>query len=264
MYAQVNGYRLFYEDTGQGVPVVLLHGFPLSSRIWSPIRQAIARHARLITPDLRGHGLSEKPDGRYSMASLAHDMATLVDRLGLEKLVLGGHSMGGYITFQLAQHFPERLRGLILVDTRAEADTDEGRARRLKAIAQIRTEGAAAFLEAFLPGLIGPSSKASNPQLLDELKAMAALVPDHVLVGCLQGMLERPDSRPLLPALHLPVLVLVGEEDQLTPPSEAQAMAEALPLADLVVIPQAGHTPSLEAPQAVAQAILHFIRRTLP
>lgn len=264
MYAQVNGYRLFYEESGQGVPVVLLHGFPLSSRIWSPIRQTVTRHARLITPDLRGHGLSEKPDGRYSMESLAHDIATLVDHLGLETLVLGGHSMGGYITFQFAQHYPDRLRGLILVDTRAEADAEEGKARRLKAIAKIRTEGAAAFLEEFLPGLIGPSSKASNPALVDELKAMAAPIPDHVLIGCLQGMLERPDSRPLLQSLPIPVLVIVGEEDQLTPPSGARAMAEALPMAELAVIPQAGHTPSLEAPQAVAQAILHFLRRPLP
>lgn len=264
MYVQVNDYQLFYEESGHGVPVVLLHGFPLSSRIWSPLRPAMARYARLITPDLRGHGLSDKPSGSYSMESLAHDIATLADRLGLETLVLGGHSMGGYITFRFAQHCPDRLLGLILVDTRAEADTEEGKARRLKAIAQIRTEGAAAFLEEFLPGLIGPSSRTSNPALVDELKAMAVPLPDHVLVGCLEGMLERPDSRPLLRSLHLPVLVLVGEEDQLTPPSGARAMAEALPNAELVVIPQAGHTPSLEAPQAVAQAILHFLRRLLP
>ncbi|MDR7415716.1 MAG: alpha/beta fold hydrolase [Armatimonadota bacterium] len=260
MFVEVRGCRLYCEDTGKGLPVLLLHGFPLSSGIWAPLRDLLAPHCRLITPDLRGFGRSEKPEGPYTMETFAEDVLGLADALGLDRFVLGGHSMGGYVVFRVAGRAPERLMGLVLVCTRAEPDTEEGKARRRQAIEAIRAEGPSAFLEAFLPNLLGATTRASHPEILEHLRELAASVPAHVLVGCLQGMMERPDSRALLPGLGMPALVVGGEEDPVTPPESARTMAERLPRAQLVLLPRCGHTPSLEAPEALARALADFLR----
>ncbi|MCS7171960.1 MAG: alpha/beta hydrolase [Armatimonadetes bacterium] len=259
MFAEVRGCRWYCEDAGDGLPVLLLHGFPLSSEIWSPLRDALVARYRMVTPDLRGFGRSDKPEGSYTMESLAEDVLELADALGLDRFVLGGHSMGGYIAFRIAARAPGRLLGLVLVCTRAEADTEEGKARRRQAIQTIRTEGPRPFLETFLPNLLGATTKASRPELLKRLHEIAASVPAHVLVGCLEGMMERPSSHELLPSLRMPVLVVAGEEDAVTPPESARTMAEGFPRAQLTFLPRCGHTPSLEAPEALAQALSQFL-----
>jgi pimeloyl-ACP methyl ester carboxylesterase len=256
----VGGISLEVEDHGGGVPLVLLHGFPLSSAIWDPLRPALAEVARLVTPDLRGFGGSDKPDGGYAMAELAADVVALADALGLERFVLGGHSMGGYVAMRVAAAVPGRLAGLVLIDTRAEADAPEAAERRTAAIAAIGRDGGSAFLDAFVPNLLGASTRERAPRLLAELRAIAAAVPDHVLAGCQRGMRERPDSRALLAGLDLPALALVGAEDAITPPDAAAAMVATLVRATLVVIPGAGHTPSVERPIQVAESITAFLR----
>ena len=257
---EIGEWGLAVEDHGQGVPLVLLHGFPLSLAMWDPIRPGLTEVARVITPDLRGFGSSDKPTGDYSMASLADDLLRLADALGLERLVLGGHSMGGYVALRFAAEHRDRLAGLILVDSRAEADPPEGRARRDAAIARIEREGGAGFLDDFVPNLVGESTRARAPRFLAELRASAAEVPDHVLIGCLRGMRDRPDSTSLLRDLGVPALVLVGSEDAITPLAAARAMAEMLPRATLAVIPGAGHTPPVERPLPTAEAISAFLR----
>jgi pimeloyl-ACP methyl ester carboxylesterase len=263
MRVEVNGVVLEVEDHGEGVPVVLLHGFPLSSEMWTPIRTAVEQAARLITPDLRGFGGSDAPEGDYTMETLAGDVVRLADRLGLERFVVGGHSMGGYVALRLASRHAGRLAGLILVDTRASADTPEGKVRREEAIARIQRREAAAFLDEFVPNLVGPSTRERAPRQLAELRAIAGAVPDHVLAGCLAGMRDRPDSRGVLPGLDIPVLVIAGQEDTIAPPETGQAMAAAVPDARFVVIPLAGHTPSVERPIPTAEAILGFLRECL-
>lgn len=260
MRVQLGGYGLEVEDHGEGVPVVLLHGFPLSSQSWLSIRPALEAVARLVTPDLRGFGGSDKPEGEYSMGSLAADVARLADALGLERLVLGGHSMGGYVALRFAASFRDRLAGVILIDTRAEADTEEGRAKRQAAVERVLGGGRDAYLDEFVPNLVSPTLRARAPRLVAELRAAAAEVPDHVLVACQRGMRSRPDSSALLPSLDIPALVLVGEEDTITPPAAAEAMARALPRATLAVIPGAGHTPSVERPIGTAETIVAFLR----
>ena len=258
----VGGCELAVEDHGAGVPLVLLHGFPLSMAMWDPIRPGLAEVARVITPDLRGFGASDKPGGHYSMSSFADDLLRLIDALGLERIVLGGHSMGGYVTLRFAAAHADRLAGLVLVDTRAEADPPEGRARRDSAIARIEREGGAGFLDDFVPNLIAPATRDRSPRFFAELRAIAAEVPDHVLAGCLRGMRDRPDSTGLLCELDVPALVVVGSEDAITPPASARAMAELLPRATLAVIPGAGHTPPVERPLPTAEAISGFIRES--
>jgi pimeloyl-ACP methyl ester carboxylesterase len=171
--------------------------------------------------------------------------------------------MGGYVAFRLAARHPQRLSGLVLMDTRAAADTPEGAERRRAAIATIAGGGRNTFLGGFLPLLVGPSTRGRQPEVMDRLRSMAAGIPDHVLTGCLEGMMTRPDSRDLLGGLDLPALVIVGAEDEVTPPAEARALADALPQGRLCVVPGAGHTPSWEQPEIVGEAIARFLAEQL-
>lgn len=255
----VNGCELEVADGGSGTPLLLLHGFPMSSAIFGPVRPAVEAVARLITPDLRGFGASEAPANGYGMDELADDVLGLADRLGLGRFVLGGHSMGGYVTLRVAARHRDRLAGLVLIDTRAGADSPEGIEARRSAIATIDSGRRDDFLDGFLPRVVGASTRATDPTVLARLRALADAVPDHVLNGCLQGMAERPDSRNLLAELDVPALVIVGAEDEVTPPDEARAMADALPQGHLVVVPNAGHTPTLEQPAATGAAVAAFL-----
>lgn len=255
----LRGLRFHYAEWGSGLPVVLVHGFPLSSEIWAEVAVRLADIFRVVAPDLRGHGGSEAPPGPYSMDDLAEDVVALADALGFERFVLGGHSMGGYVAFRVAARWPERLSGLVLVATRAEADTEDGRARRRKAIERIQVEGASAFLADFLPNLVSDQTRRSRPEVMARLWEAARRVPDRALVACLQGMMDRPDSRQLLKQLSVPALVVAGEQDAVVPVESARAMAEALPRARLVVVAGAGHVPSVEEPEATASALREFL-----
>ncbi len=264
MRVDLDGVALEVEDHGDGVPLVLLHGFPLSSAMWTPVRTALEQAARVITPDLRGFGESDKPSAGYAIEELARDVIGLADALPLDRVVLGGHSMGGYVALRVAAGRRERIAGLILVDSRAVADPPEGKARRDAGIARIARGETAAFLDEFTAGLIGPSSQARAPRLLDEIRAIAADAAPHALAGCLAGMRDRPDSTAVLPGLDIPALVIVGREDALTPPALSHAMAKSLPRCTLVEVPASGHTPSMERPIPTAEAMLGFLRQHFP
>jgi 3-oxoadipate enol-lactonase len=263
MRVAMNGYTLAVEDGGQGTPVLMLHGFPMSSAAFAPIRPRVERAARLITIDLRGFGASDAPQRPYDMSSLADDVVRIADHLGLERFVLGGHSMGGYVAFRIAASQRDRLSGLILIDTRADADTAEGVERRRAAIATIAGGGRAAFLNGFLPLLVAPATRDRHPELMEQVAAIAAGIPDHVLIGCLEGMMTRPDSRGLLAGLDLPALVIHGADDAVMPPGEARALALALPRGELLEVPDAGHTPTIEQPAFVGDAIARFLTEQL-
>jgi pimeloyl-ACP methyl ester carboxylesterase len=255
---RVGELKLAYREWGRGLPVLLLHGFPLCSEVWAEVGPRLEGEFRVVAPDLRGHGASDAPPGPYTMDALAEDVVRFADALGLDRFVLGGHSMGGYVAFRIAARWPERLSGLVLVATRAEPDTDEGKARRAAAVERIRKEGGRAFLQDFLPNLVSEATRVSRPEVLRRLWEMAERVPDHAVVGCLEGMMHRPDSRGLLRQLAVPALVVAGEHDAVVPAESARAMAEALPHGQLVVVAGAGHVPSLEAPEATAAALRAF------
>ena len=263
MRVAMQGYSLAVEDGGHGTPVLLLHGFPMSSAAFAPIRPIVEREARLITIDLRGFGASDAPPGPYDMSSLADDVVRIADHFGLERFVLGGHSMGGYVAFRVAANHRHRLSGLVLIDTRAAGDTPEGAERRRAAIAGIAGGGRDAFLGAFLPQLVAPATRGRQPELMDRLVAIAAGIPDHVLTGCLEGMAARPDSRGLLAGLDLAALVVHGAEDAVMPLDEARALALALPRGRFVEVAGAGHTPTLEQPELVGEAIVRFLAEQL-
>ena len=261
MYAKVNGVRLAYADRGQhhDTTLLLIHGFPLDHHLWDGQLAALSSLVRVVAPDMRGHGRSEVPPGPYSMEGHADDMVGLLDRLDVRRVIVAGLSMGGYIAFALWRRHPERVQALILADTRAEPDSPQAKASRDTAIAGVQQRGAAAYAREMLPRLLGSSSLV-NPQIAERAFRIMASQPVQGTVEALKALRDRPDSRSTLPAISVPALVLVGQEDALTPPSEAEAMAKAIPDAGIAVIPRAGHLSPLENARAVNRVLRRFLQ----
>jgi 3-oxoadipate enol-lactonase len=255
----VNGVSLAVEVRGDGPAVLFVHGYPFDHTMWTHQIAALEGWCR-IAPDLRGMGQSDAPDLGYSMETYAADLAALLDLLGARDVVLVGLSMGGYVAFEFLRRWRDRVRALVLVDTRAEADTPEARMNRDASATTARDQGAEAIAEVMLPKVLGASTLKGAPATVERVRAMMAATPVAGIVGALGAMRDRPDSTPLLPELAgLPTLVIVGDEDEITPPAQAKAMAEAIPGASLVVIRSAGHLPPLERPAETTDAILAFL-----
>lgn len=253
----VNGVNLAVEARGTGPAVVFIHGFPLDRHIWRHQLDTLTGYRR-IGYDLRGMGRSDAPDLGYSMATYADDLTGLLDALGEERVVLCGLSMGGYIAFEFLRRHRERVRGVVLMDTRAEADSAEGRKSRDGLVAKVREQGAMAAAEAMLPRFF---SAGVPPDIIQAVRTMILDAPVPGIIGALTAMRDRPDSTALLPTLvGVPTLVVVGQEDVITPPAIASSMAAALPDGRVVEIPGAGHLPCLEQPVPTTRAVLKFLQ----
>jgi pimeloyl-ACP methyl ester carboxylesterase len=254
---------LAYDDYGPGPVVVLLHGFPLNRSMWRGQEAALGSAYRLIAPDLRGHGETAAPEGVrvYPIDAMADDLIELLDELEIrEPVVLGGLSMGGYVALSAVLRYPGRFRGLILMDTRAAADTPEAARNRETTASQVEATGKTdAVVEGMLAKLFSPVTRQRQPHLIDEARAEMSKIPARAVAGALRGMAVRPDRTQELPGLALPSLVLVGADDVITPPDESRAMVSDLPDARLAVIPEAGHLAPLENPEACNRAILAFL-----
>jgi 3-oxoadipate enol-lactonase len=260
MYATVNGIRMAYRDRGRGreMTLLLIHGFPLDSRLWDAQVAGLSSLVRVIAPDLRGSGRSAVPPGPYSVDQYAGDLVGLLDALAIRRAVVAGLSMGGYIAFALWRRHPERVLALVLADTRAEPDNPQARANRDTAIARVREIGPAAFAEEMLSRIMAPAN-VDDPLIKGRALRMMAAQPADGIVGALCALRDRPDSRTLLPGITVPALVIVGREDSLTTPAEARAMADAIPAARIVEVPRAGHLSPLENPRAVNAALRAFL-----
>ncbi|MFQ5854250.1 MAG: alpha/beta fold hydrolase [Anaerolineae bacterium] len=258
MKANVNDIEMSYADRGTGLPIVFVHGFPLDGTLWQPQLDALSDEYRVIVPDLRGFGGST-PSQEVTMDQYADDLHTLLDELEVNQVVLAGLSMGGYIAFAFHQKYPDRLCGLVLVDTRPQADTDEARANRAATAAIVKELGAAALADDMLGKLLSPVTSKNQPNLVQTVHAMMARQPVVGIVAALHGMAQRPDSRPMLGDISVATLVVVGADDAITPAADAEAMVDAIPGSKLVVIPDAGHLSNLEQSQAFNQALREFI-----
>lgn len=249
--------RLAYTDEGPGPVVVLLHGFPLSRAMWEPQLTGIGSIYRIIAPDLRGHGDSPAPEGVYTMDEMADDVTELLETLHItEPVVLGGLSMGGYVALSIMARDPQRVRALMLLDTRAGTDAPEAAQKREElAQAVIAAGHPGPVVEAMIPRLFARLTREEHPERVSPLRTVMERNTARGLAGALRGMAVRPDRRAELASIRVPTLVLVGEEDVLTPPSEAQALAEAIPQARLEVVPEAGHLAPYEN-FAVANAVM--------
>lgn len=259
MIATLNGIRLAWDDQGQGIPIVLLHGFPFTRWMWRPQVAALSRGHRVITPEFRGFG--ESGGLIESLEQLAEDVHALIEHLGLTRFVLGGFSMGGYVAFRYIARHVDRLSGLMLLDTRPEPDTEEGKQRRYAGIERIRAEGPNGFLDDFTKLVVSPRTAESRPEVAAEVRRLMEGARPDALAGGLRGMAERPDSTPLLSTITVPTLVLVGEDDKATPVESSRKMAAAIPGTDLVIIPGAGHVSNIEQADAFNAALLMFLRR---
>jgi len=259
--ATIDGGAIEYDVRGEGPAVLLLHAFPLGLSMWEAQVEALCATHRVVRFDARGFGGSPPGDGPLTMERIADDGAFLLDHLGIARAVVGGCSMGGYAAFAFVRRHPQRLAGLVLLDTRAGADSAEAKASRATLGAKVLAEGASAAVEAFLPKLVGETTRRERPALVASLRERILATSPRGIANALSGLAARADSRETLPTIAVPTLVLVGAEDVLTPPGEAATMAAAIPRARLDVIPGAGHLANLEDPGAANGALRAFLAR---
>jgi len=249
-----------FDDVGSGQPIVLLHAFPLSRVMWAPQLEAFQSSYRVIALDLRGFGGSVAFAETPSLDRMADDVADLLDELQIrERIVLGGLSMGGYVAFAFVRRHADRLRGLILADTKVEADNTEGKANRDRLIAFAAQHTGRDVLEQMLPKLVGPETMEQRPEVVESIRQIAASQTSAGIIGALRAMRDRPDSVPSLAAIAVPTLVMVGEQDALTPPSLAETLAARIRGAKLVRIAGSGHLANLEKPAEFNAAVRSFL-----
>lgn len=241
-------------------PLVLLHAFPFASAQWLPQRCGFeALGIRVLTPDQRGLGSGAADPGPYSLDDAADDVARVLDGHGLERVVLGGLSMGGYVALRFLARHPGRLAGLVLSDTKAGADTEDGRKARAATAAKVRAEGSHVAFEDAKEKLLARTTHEEKPEIVGFCRALAQSRPREGVARATEAMAQRPDSAPDLARARVPLLAIAGEADPITPVAEAEKIAAAVPGARLRTIPRAGHLANLEAPDAWNRAVLAFL-----
>jgi len=251
--------KIFYEIRGTGPPVVLLHPFPCDHEFWNPIAAALDTRYRLILPDLRGHGDSEIGEGPALMSKHAADIARVLDAVGIGKAAFIGCSIGGYILFEVWRRFRERVTALALCDTRPQADNAEARANRLKAAAVVLEQGTEPFIESMVPKLMGRTTVATRPDLVDGARTMMRKMSAEDINQVQRGMAERPDSVADLKTINVPTLIAIGEEDVLSTVADGELMRQNIAGSQLKVIPKAGHYAPWEQPEAVGTVLRQFL-----
>jgi 3-oxoadipate enol-lactonase len=265
-FARTGGGRTRYLEAGTGTPVVLLHAFPLNADMWRPQLAHVPDGHRYIAPDLRGFGpaATDRPSSATTtMAEMASDVGLLLDALEIQHATIGGLSMGGYVAFALFRLAPERFSGLLLADTRSQADTAEGREARRKMVELLRQHGPSAVADEMLPRLLGDTTRRERPAIASLVRAMIDANPPDGIAGAMEAMKDRPDSTPLLARISMPTLIVVGEEDRLTPPADAESMHRQIAGSRLVTLPRAGHLSNLEAPDDFSRTLADFLPSNL-
>ena len=250
--------ELAYEESGSGPPLLFIHGWPHNRTLWSGQLSGLSTHARCIAPDLRGFGGSTVT-GPYAMEQYAADLVALLDSLGVDRAIVCGLSMGGYVAMAMVRHHRDRVRALILASTRATADTPEGREKRVRLVEFVREHGVEALAARQLKAMVGATTFDSRPELLESLRRLMAAAPLEGVVGALQAMADRPDSTALLATLDIPTLVIGGREDTFTQPDELGQLAAGIPGARLELIATAGHVCAFERPAAFDHLVAEFL-----
>jgi len=261
MKIKVRGFEMAYDDTGgNGIPLLLIHGFPLDRTYWATQVKALVDVARVIAPDLRGFGESTMSGDAVSIDTYADDLRALLDGLGIKHAVVAGLSMGGYIAFAFYRKNPERVRGLILANTKAGADSSEGKKGRDDNAMLAREKGVAAVAEKMFPKMLTPKTATEQPDLAANINAMMTRQSVAGVVGALGAMRDRPDSTPTLAEISVPTLVITGSEDNLIPPKESELMRDGIRGARLVVIPGAAHLSNIERAVEFNQEVREFLK----
>jgi pimeloyl-ACP methyl ester carboxylesterase len=257
----IGDMELAVVDRGQGVPLLLVHGFPLDHSMWSGQIEGLSDSCRVIAPDLRGFGQSDVTDGTVTMAQLADDLAALLDGLDVnEPVIFCGLSMGGYVGWEFFIRHRDRLRGLVLCDTRAICDTPEGAQGRRDGAAKVLAEGPQVLVDGMIPKLFGRATVANRPELVEQTRQVMMNTPPQGVAAAARGMAQRIDATSLLPKIDCPTLVVVGEEDAISTVDEMRGFAAAIANAQIVEIAGVGHMSPLEDPAAVNKAIREFVQ----
>jgi pimeloyl-ACP methyl ester carboxylesterase len=261
--------RLRYLDaapSGTGRPrgtLVLIHAFPLNARMWEPQLSLADRGWRIIAPHLRQFDDATTDPPAASMDDYAGDVIDLLDALHVHEAVVGGCSMGGYVALTVMRHAARYVQGLVLVDSRAEADTPEAIVSRKRMLATVAEKGSSAVVDEMLPRLVGETTMKSRPAVVERVRALAASSSGAAMTGAITALMTRPDSMSTLAAIHRPALIVAGVEDVITPPALSEKMHAAIPGSELVLIPEAGHLASLERPDAFNTALANFLDHRL-
>jgi pimeloyl-ACP methyl ester carboxylesterase len=251
---------LYARDVGEGTPLVLLHAYPLSSAMWLAQREDLAKRFRVITPDLRGFGGSVLGDDEPSIEVMADDVAALLRGKGIDRAVIGGLGLGGFVATAFCRRHAERVLGLVLANTRASADTPERAARRRAMAERIEAEDSVEVLaEEVLPQLVGPTTLRQRALVYGRVRGLVQSTPAKAAAWAQRAMAARTDDVESLSSIRVPALVIAGSEDELATEDDARAMVGALPNAELLVIPRCGHLTAVEQPDLFNQAVAEFV-----
>jgi 3-oxoadipate enol-lactonase len=239
--------------------LVLLHAFPLNARMWEAQLALADSGWRVIAPQLRGFdgGIGDPPAS--SVDDYAGDVIDLLDALHVQQAVIGGLSMGGYVAFALLRLAARYVQGLILADTRSQADTAEGIAGRARMLQLVQDKGPPAIADEMIPKLLGETTRQTRPAVVELVRSLVLSSSSEAIAGAIRALMTRPDSTPLVASIHVPALIVVGDEDTLTPPAASEEMHRAIAGSELVRIPQAGHLSSLEQPALFTAALAAFL-----
>jgi 3-oxoadipate enol-lactonase len=252
-----------YLEEGEGPAVLLIHGFPLGAWMWNPQIDALVPYCRVLAPELRGFGAARLPSPSCRIDDYAADMVKLLGERGIERAAVIGCSMGGYIALAMAERFPERISALVLVATKATADTMEEQADRSSMMDRARREGPKWVASKMVPKLFSPATAQARPDLPTIVKENIHRVAPSAIVCAIGAMRDRPDRRGALGKLRVPILLARGADDAISTEADLQAMQAANPTARTVVIPGAGHLANLEQPEAFNAALLPFLEQAL-
>jgi 3-oxoadipate enol-lactonase len=252
------GLEIAYDEAGSGVPLLFIHGWPHNRTLWAGQMSGLPTQARCIAPDLRGLGESTV-SGPYSIDQYADDLALLMDARGVERAVVCGLSMGGYVALAMLRRHRDRLRGLILTSTRATADTPEAREKRMRLIEFVETHGVDALAGRQLRAMVGSTTFEHRPAVREALRELMAGAPQAGVIGGLRAMAQREDATDLLPTIDFPTLVVSGAEDSFTPPEELRAMAARIPRSRFELLAGGGHVCPYERPGAFNHVVGEFL-----
>jgi pimeloyl-ACP methyl ester carboxylesterase len=259
MKTTIGGAEIHYNVRGGGPALLFLHAFPLDLTMWDPQLRAVEATHTVVRFDDRGFGASPAGDAMLTMERIADDAAALLDHLGVSQAVVAGCSMGGYAAFAMVRRHADRIRALVLQDTRAGADSEDARKNRALLAEKVLKQGAGAAVDAFLPKLLGETSHRERPPLVARVRETILATPARGIADALAGLASRADSTLTLREIRVPTLILCGAEDTLTPPSESEAMQRAIAGSALEIVPRAGHLANLENPEPYNAALTRFL-----
>ncbi len=262
MKIKIHGLTMNYVERGTpgGIPITFIHGFPFSLGMWEPQMWALPNQYRAIAYDVRGHGQSDVGDGQYSIEFFVDDLIGLLDHLVIDKTILCGLSMGGYIALRAIERHPDRVNGLILCDTKSTPDSDEGRVKRAGTLKSVKTNGVQQFADGFVKTVFADSTFRSHPELVESIKSVITATSPIGIGGTLMALASRTDTTPVLPRIAVPTLILCGERDTLTPPKDSEFMHRQITGSVFHVVPSGAHLCNLENPGVFNEKLIAFLK----